>query len=121
MRVVIKRDDLLKAVGPDDNYITLTLTADGTLTAVDSDPRGEMSVTQQMPVVKVLRGDGLPFTVRMQAKNLRGALKGIASGVLHFDALTPVKPVVLRGLSGDELHMIMPVRMPAPAAADTAA
>lgn len=112
VHVVLRRDDLLAAFGDDpDHYITLTITADG-MQVVDADRDGDMAVQQQVKLVGVMRGDGLPFTVRLLARNLRACLKG-SSAVLHLEATKPDRPVLLRALTDAELHLIMPIRMPA--------
>ena len=111
VHVVLRRDDLLAAIGADDHQITLTITADG-VKVVDADRDGDMQIEQQVSLVGVMRGDELPFTVRLSAKLLKECLKG-SSATLHFEATTPHKPVVLRALTDNELHLIMPIKIPA--------
>jgi DNA polymerase III sliding clamp (beta) subunit (PCNA family) len=113
VHVVLQRDNLLTAIaGTDDgHHITLTVTAEG-IKVVDADRDGDMRGEQQVPLVGVMRGDGLPFTVRLSAKLLKECLKG-TSAVLHFEATTPHKAVLLRALTDNELHMIMPLKIPA--------
>jgi hypothetical protein len=112
VRVVIRRDELLGAIGADDHHITLTITGDG-IGVIDADPDGDVEVQQQVSLISYQRGDGLPFTVRVAAKNLKACLRGVAAGVVHLEATAPSKPVVLRALNDKELHLIMPIRIPA--------
>jgi DNA polymerase III sliding clamp (beta) subunit (PCNA family) len=112
VRVVIRRDELLEALSADDHQITLTITADG-IKVLDKDRDGDMSAEQDVPLFSVSLGDGLPFTVGLRAKFLKAALKAVGAGLVHFEASNPHKPVALRALNDKELHLIMPIRMPA--------
>jgi DNA polymerase III sliding clamp (beta) subunit (PCNA family) len=113
VRVVIRRDELLAAIGADDHQITLTITDDGALQVVDRDRDGDTEVAQQLRVHSIQCADGLPFTVRFSAKNLRGCLRSVGTGVVHFEATTSHKPVIVRALGDAELHLIMPIKLPA--------
>ena len=107
---VIRRDQLLDAIGTGDN-VTLTVRPDSILVC-STDRDGDVEVEQQIDIVVLLRGDNLPFTVRMSRKNLGGCLKGIAAGALKFMATSATKPVVLQGVGDGDLHLVMPVRIP---------
>jgi DNA polymerase III sliding clamp (beta) subunit (PCNA family) len=113
VRAVIRRDELLAAIGADDHHITLTITGDGVLRVLDTDRDGDIAVEQRLRLHSIQRGDGLPFTVRVSAKNLRGCLRSVATGVVQFEATTPHQPVLLRAIGDNELHLIMPIKMPA--------
>jgi DNA polymerase-3 subunit beta len=112
VRVVLRRDDLLPAIGADDHDVTLTITGEATMRVVDADRDGDVQVEQQVRLVGTQRADEVPFTVRLKAANLRACLKG-SSAVCTLEATTPHKPVVLRALSDAEFHLIMPIKIPA--------
>jgi DNA polymerase III sliding clamp (beta) subunit (PCNA family) len=109
--VLLPRRQLLDAVGAGDD-VTLTVAADGAqVLVVSTDRDGSMEVEQGVKVIRCIRGDGLPFTIRLNAKNLAGCLKGISAGAVVLMASTPSKPVLLQ--FSDDLHLLMPVRISA--------
>jgi DNA polymerase-3 subunit beta len=108
---MISRTELLDALG-DGEQVTLQLRADDTMTVTSSDRDGEVSVQQQI-VATILDGRGeLPFTITLNTANLTGCVKGITGGVLKFAASTPSRPLLLTGVGDDELHLVMPIRLP---------
>jgi DNA polymerase III sliding clamp (beta) subunit (PCNA family) len=114
---VISRTELLDALGGD--QVTLQLRADDTMTVTSSDHDGhgidsDVSIQQQIAATILDGGDELPFTIRLNTVRLTGCVKGIAGGVLKFAASTATRPVVLTGVGEDDLHMVMPIRVPDP-------
>ena len=112
LAAVIRRRQLLDAIGGGDD-VTLTVNRDSMLVCSTGRRDGDGEVEQRIDVLSLLRGDGLPFTVRIASKNLEACLKGMASGAVQFMASTPTRPVVLQGVGDDNLHLIMPIRTPA--------
>jgi hypothetical protein len=109
LAVLIARDELLGALNGE--HVTLTVEPDSILvTSADRD--GDVEVEQQIGILKLLRGDNLPFTVRISRENLRGCLKSISTGAVQFKASAPNKPVVLQGMGDGGLHLVMPIRIP---------
>jgi hypothetical protein len=106
---LIRRDELLGALNGED--VTLTVGQDSIL-VTSADRNGDVEVEQQIGILKLLRGDDLPFTIRMSRENLRGCLKSVSTGALQFKASAPNKPVVLQGVGDADLHLIMPIRIP---------
>jgi DNA polymerase-3 subunit beta len=109
VQAMIRRDELLGAIG-DSEHVTLTLRHDDTMLVCAASRDGDMEVEQEISAP--LLGDGeLPFTVRLNSKNLAGCLKGTSAGVLKFAATTSSRPVVLTGAGDGDLHLVMPVRI----------
>ena len=111
--VLIRRSDLLDAAR--EKEVTLTVTPESILVASSRDG---VEMTQRIDVVQLIRGDGLPFTIRFNRELLAGCLRNISSGAVQFMASKPNKPALLQGIGDADLHLLMPIRMPT---SDTAA
>jgi DNA polymerase III sliding clamp (beta) subunit (PCNA family) len=110
--VLLPRRQLLDAISGGGDDVTLTITEDGAqVLVVSTDRKGSMEVEQAVKVIRLIRGDGLPFTIRLNAKNLAGCLKGISAGAVVLMASAPSKPILLQ--FSDDLHLLMPIRIPA--------
>lgn len=108
---LIRRDELLGAIGTGDD-VTLTVRPESILVC-SIDRNGDVEVEQQIDVVSLIRGgEDLPFTVRINRRNLGGCLKGIQAGAVRFMASAPTKPVLLQGMGDNDLHLVMPIRIP---------
>jgi DNA polymerase III sliding clamp (beta) subunit (PCNA family) len=109
--VLLPRRQLLDAVGAGDD-VTLTVAADGAqVLVVSTDRDGSMEVEQGVKVIRCIRGDGLPFTIRLNARNLAECLKAVSAGAVQLMATAPDKPILLQ--FSDDLHLIMPIRISA--------
>jgi DNA polymerase III sliding clamp (beta) subunit (PCNA family) len=106
----LRRRQLLEAIDGGD-HVTVTL-RDGAMTITSAD-RDQTTEIEQDIDADVLKGDELlPFTARYNRVFLTGIVKNIQDGTIRFFASEPVKPIVLKGSTDDELHLLMPVRMP---------
>lgn len=107
---VLRRNDLLDAIEtPGD--VTLTVDNSTTMRVTCTDRDTEVSQRVDYSLIRA-DVDDLPFTVRLNRKNLGGCLKGIGSGAVRLSATKSDKPVLLQGVGDGELHLIMPIRMP---------
>jgi DNA polymerase-3 subunit beta len=108
VQVMVKRDDLLDAI--DGDQVRLTLRAD-TITVLSSSLAGDVEIEQDIACEPLAAG-GFPFTVAINAKNLVGCVKGIPGNLVRIMASKPALPVLLRGVTDDELQLLMPIRLP---------
>lgn len=111
--VVLRRDDLAKAVGGEEMELTIVApegdTTDGSLrvtTIADG-----MEVEQKMWLEGVQRFDAdSPLTVRLRSRYVKEALRAIGSGLVLLTATASDKPVMFQDIAKNDLHLIMPVR-----------
>jgi DNA polymerase III sliding clamp (beta) subunit (PCNA family) len=117
VRVAVHRDELLAAAGGEE--VTLTLDSgdgsadeDVTLTVVSNSDG--MEIEQGVRVDSVLRYDVEgPITVPLRSKYVNDCLRNVGSGLVLLDITAANKPVMMRDISENDLHLIMPVRRPA--------
>jgi DNA polymerase-3 subunit beta len=107
--VLLRRDDLLAAVGGE--QVTLTVYEDGTILVTSADDDGDLEVTREISG-QLIRGDGLPFTVRLRSKYLTECLRNVGCGAVRMEASSPTKPLLFQDVGKSDLHLIMPIRMP---------
>jgi DNA polymerase III sliding clamp (beta) subunit (PCNA family) len=107
--ILLRRRDLLEAV--DGENADLIIAEDGQITVRSTELRGGIEVEQNVGVLRVIRGDGLPLRVRLNSRRLVDCLKGIAAGAVVLLASTPDKPVLV--MFSEDLHLLMPIRVPA--------
>lgn len=109
--VMVRREELLAAIVGTE--VTLLFREDGTVTATSRD--GENLSVDRSIDATLIGGADLPYSVTMLAKYLTDSLRGVSSGMVLIK-VTPgpkPKPVVLQDVSGNALHLVMPIRMPA--------
>ena len=110
--VMLRRDDLLAAIGGENVTLTVAVTeAGGALRLCSSDD--DVEIEQSIRVDMLAGGGELPFTVKLRTKYLLEYLRSSASGVVRLDATTPLKPVVFMDPTENYVHLIMPIRTPA--------
>lgn len=107
---ILSRTELLAALG-DREQVTLQLRADDTMTVTSSDRDGDVSVQQEIVATVLDGGDYLPFKIVLNTANLTGCVKGITGGVVKWAATTSSRPLVLTGVTDDERHLVMPIRI----------
>lgn len=112
VRVAVRREDLLYATGGDE--VTLTLSPpdgdDSPMLTMISHSSG-MEIEEEVKLVEVIRYDcDGPTTVGLRSRFLTDALVGAGSGLILLDFVNSNQPVMVRGVSENDVHLIMPVR-----------
>lgn len=110
--VLVRRDDLVAAASRAD-VITLTVKDNNTLLARGTSNDGDVEVTQAIAAT-VLDNDVdlLPFEASFNAKYMAACLRACGAGAVKFGATEPTKPVVFEDVGKNDLHLLMPIRMP---------
>jgi DNA polymerase III sliding clamp (beta) subunit (PCNA family) len=115
LSVMLRRDDLRAAAAGDNVVITVNGTP--TMKVCSTDDAGDVEIEQSVPVSMLgptMDGAVLPFTVKLRTKYLTECLRSITCGAVRFQATAADKPVMVTDVGGAELHLIMPIRTPAP-------
>lgn len=106
LRVLLPREALLRAISGEE----ITIAVDGETVSVYSST-DDIETEQTLQVFRTVRNDlAGPFRVSIRSKYAKDALRALNSGLVLFEATTPIKPVVFRDISEKELHLIMPTR-----------
>lgn len=114
VRVAVRRDELLSAAGGEEVTLTLSGTTSGdddeaTMTVVANSDG--MEIEQDIKLIQVVRFnlDG-PISVSLRSKYINDCLRSVGSGLILVDVTADNKPVMVRDISENDLHLIMPVR-----------